>query len=122
MVTEPNHTSPIAGEPALMTALMSEIHYKMEMRPPAHILNTLVHGYWSLTDLTCNNNPCTDEDIEEPLAQWVDTVEILMNAHRGDPKLLIEANADRFLIICNRTGIIIHETLSLNNDAWGAWE
>ena len=106
-----NNPGPIVEESTLMN--------KMEMRPPAHILNTLVHGYWSLTDLTCNNNPCTDEDLEEPLAQWVDTVEILMNAHRGDPKLLIEANADRFLIICNRTGIIIHETMSLDNDAWG---
>jgi len=97
---------PIADESALMN--------KMEMRPPAHILNTLVHGYWSLTDI-----PTDKGWLEEPLAQWVDTVEILMNAHRGDPKLLIEANTDRFLIICNRTGIIIHETLSLNNDAWG---
>ncbi len=83
---------------------------KMAMRPPAPVLNTLVHGYWSLTEIS------TDEGwLEEPLAQWVDTVEILMN----DPKLLIEANIDRFLIICNRTGLIIHETMSLDNDAWG---
>lgn len=86
-------------------------------QPPAFILNTLVHGYWSLTDLTINNNPCTDEDIEEALAQWVDTVEILMNPYVHLPvDLLIEANADRLLIICNRTGIIVYEMPAMEPD------